>query len=101
MNVTSLLVQALAGFLVSLMMLEMLRFMLKERWPQQVDGLQLELRPLPWLLALAAGPALFWDATAAYRRREAGTAVDLLAIVLVLSIWSASYGMACTLVMSL
>lgn len=98
---TSLLVQGLTGFLVSLVMLEMLRFMLKGRWPQQVEGLQLELRPMPWLLALVAGPALFWDATVAYRRRETGTAVDLLAIVLVLAVWSTSYGMACKLVMTI
>lgn len=87
-------VQGVAGFLGSLVMLEVLRSLLKERWPQQVEGLQLELRPLPWLLALAAGPALFWDATAAYRRREAGTVGDLLAIALVLTVWSMSYGMA-------
>lgn len=97
----SLLVQGLAGFLMSLLMLDLLRFLLRERWPQQVEGLQLELRPLPWLLALLAGPALFWDATEAYRKRRAGTVTDLAAIAIVLLVWSISYGAAFKLIWNL
>ncbi|MBB4064879.1 hypothetical protein [Gellertiella hungarica] len=82
-----------AGFLASLIVLDLLRWCIGEAWPEQRSGLQLERRLLPWALAIAAGPGLMWDATAAYRRREAGTAYDLAAILVVMLLWSASYGL--------
>ncbi len=92
MNWIELAEDAIGGFLVSLVMVEVLRRAVGFRWPEQQAGFQLERRLMPWLLTLAAGPALLWDATAPYRRREVGGPADLLAVGFVLAIWSGSYG---------
>ena len=93
MNFLMLLNWTLAGFLVSLVLATALRALMAERWPVQNAGFRIERRAAPWLLAFAAGPALFFDATARYRRREAGTKGDLAIVLLLLGIWSLSYGL--------
>lgn len=92
MNVLNLANVGLAGFLVSLMVLEGLRPLIGGNWPVQDEGLQFERRLAPWVLALVAGPALLWDQTAVYRKRQAGHAADLVLLALILAVWSACYG---------
>lgn len=82
----------LAGFLVSLVLLECLRALVGVRWPVQADGFQVERRLLPWLIALLAGPALLWERSLPYRRRTAGSLGDLAMLMGLVAIWSASYG---------
>lgn len=93
MNPIHVLEYAVGGFLVSLVVADLLRWGVGFRWPQQQAGFQIELRVLPWILTLAAGPALLWDAIGPFRRREAGGPADLAIGVFVLAIWSGSYGM--------
>ena len=101
MNVLNLAQSTLAGFLCSMIVLELLAITLKRKWPAQQPGFQLEMRLLPWLLALLAGPALFFDATARYRRMRAGSLADCVTVWGLLAVWSASYGLVLTMVVRL
>lgn len=92
MNIVALVNAALAGFLVSLLFLEGLRPLVGVRWPVQSDGLQVERRLLPWIIALLAGPALLWDRSLPYRQRNAGRPGDVVVLVALVAVWSASYG---------
>lgn len=92
MNLMDLAAHALMGFLVSLMIADMLRLSLGFHWPVQQPGLKLELRPLPWLLTLVAGPALLYDAAAGWIRGGQARATDMIAAAFVLVLWSGSYG---------
>lgn len=92
MNWIDLAVNAVAGFLVSLLVADGLRFGFGLSWPQQAAGLRFEKRPLPWLLALAAGPALLYDSALAHRRQGRASGWDLAAAGLVVALWSMSYG---------
>nr|WP_316654243.1 hypothetical protein [uncultured Gellertiella sp.] len=94
MNIVHLAEAALAGFLVSLLVCDMARPLVGAQWPQQREGLQWEKRILPWILALAAGPALLWDASRPFRLRKTGTALDLVALALIFTVWSACYGLS-------
>lgn len=97
MNVLNLAQATLFGFLCSMIVLEVLSRLFKRHWPAQAPGLQLERRLLPWVLAVLAGPALFFDATAGYRRMRAGTVADCVAVWMLLAVWSASYGAVLTM----
>ncbi len=92
MNWMALAVDGVAGFLVSLVVAAILRRGLGYRWPVQEAGFRIETRVLPWLLTLAAGPALLYDATADQQRQGLARPLDLLAAGFVLVIWSGSYG---------
>ncbi len=99
MNVITLANAGLSGFLVSLLVLECLRPIVGAHWPEQRQGLQMENRVLPWAIAVLAGPALLWDQSRAYRSRRVGSLADLGVIVVLIAVWSASYGVSLSLVM--
>lgn len=101
MNVANLVQAGLLGFLCSLVLLEVLARLVGRRWPVQSAGFQLEFRLLPWVLAVLAGPALFFEATAPYRRMRAGQRLDGLLVWALLAVWSASYGTVLHLAASL
>jgi hypothetical protein len=92
MNVLDIANAGLAGFLVSMMILDCLRPVIGARWPVQAEGLQFERRLLPWALAVITGPALLWDQSKPYRTRRAGTLADVAVLMPLVAVWSASYG---------
>lgn len=94
MNIIALTNAGLAGFLVSLMMLECLRPVFGTAWPVQPQGLQFERRLAPWLLALLAGPALLWDQLRVCRLRKALSPADCGLVAVLIAVWSASYGVS-------
>lgn len=94
MNVIEVANAGLAGFLLSLILLDGMRRLAGRHWPVQGEGLQFERRLLPWLIALIAGPALLWDQSRPYRRRRRGTAADLALLLVLIGVWSASYGIS-------
>lgn len=92
MNWMDVAVNTVAGFLVSLLVADGLRLVLGLSWPRQSAGLRLELRLMPWIVTITAGPALLYDATVSHLREGALNRLDLAAATLVLLLWSASYG---------
>lgn len=92
MNWMDVAVNTVAGFLVSLLVAEALRLCLGLSWPRQAAGLRFERRLMPWIVTIAAGPALLYDATVSHMQDGVMNRLDLAAAGLVLLLWSASYG---------
>lgn len=92
MNVVEIANAGLAGFLISLLVLDIIRPLVGEHWPLQVEGFRLERRLLPWLIAIVAGPAVLWDRSRSYRSGQAGSFSDAVLLMMLVAVWSASYG---------
>lgn len=94
MNIVEIANAGLAGFLMSLLVLHMIRPLVGEHWPAQAEGFRLERRILPWLIAIMAGPAVLWDRSRPYRSGQAGSFGDLVLLMALVVVWSASYGIS-------
>jgi len=80
------------GLAVPLAVLDAMRTMLDGELPSQGDGLQLELRLMPWLLALVAGPALLFDRVAESWRSGLLQRAELAAGIVIIAGWATIYG---------
>jgi hypothetical protein len=80
------------GLAVPLAVLDALRTMLDGELPSQGDGLQLELRVMPWLLAVVAGPALLFDRVAEGWRTGVMVRGELMAGIFITAGWATLYG---------
>jgi hypothetical protein len=91
-NAGDLFVCVVAGLAMPLAMLDGFKALAGSALPSQSAGLQLEKRPLVWLLAILLGPGLFADRMlAAWREDRLSPADRINAFVITLG-WAAVYG---------
>jgi hypothetical protein len=81
-----------AGLAVPLAILDAARTVLADRLPVQAEGLQLERRLTPWLLAIFAGPALLFDKVAEGWREGTFSRTDILSGAVITLGWAMIYG---------
>jgi len=81
-----------AGFGVSFLVMDAGRLMAGQAWPRPEEGLYENFRPLPLLLALSAGPALFVAALLRMRRAGRLPAIDCAIAAVIACGWAGCYG---------
>lgn len=81
-----------AGFGVSFLVMDAGRMIAGQVWPLVMDGRTENFRPLPILLALSAGPALFVAALWRMRREEELPSIDCAIAVVIAFGWAGCYG---------
>ena len=91
-NAGDLIVCAVAGLAMPLAMLDGFKALAGSALPSQAAGLQLERRPLIWLLAIMLGPGLFADRMLAVWRGGELSPVDQMNAVVITVGWAAIYG---------
>jgi hypothetical protein len=81
-----------AGFALPLALLDLARAILEDRLPVQTAGFQLEMRLLPWLLAILTGPALLFERVVEGCRTRSMRASDVVSGAVIVAGWSFIYG---------
>lgn len=92
MTSSDLFVCLVAGLAVPLAILDAARTMFDGQLPVQADGLQLERRLMPWLLAVLAGPALLFDRVAEGWREGTLSKADIASGAFITLGWAMIYG---------
>lgn len=91
-NFDTILLILAAGFGVSFLVMDAGRLVAGNAWPLVLKGRRENFRPLPVLLALTAGPALFVAALWRMRRQQQLMVIDLAIAAVIACGWAGCYG---------
>ncbi len=91
-NLETILLILVAGYGVSFLVMDVSRVVVGAAWPISTKGGRDGFRPLPVLLALSAGPALFIAALWRMRREGHLPAIDCAVATVIACGWAGCYG---------